>query len=62
MDDATCQDSVGPRNDKTCEACGSKYGSQEEPKHPSLCPYCAATMDRFTERKLERDHYDWFGE
>jgi PHP family Zn ribbon phosphoesterase len=51
-----------PRNDKTCSACGDKYGSQEPPKHPSLCPYCANTVDRTTDERLERDHFDWFGD
>jgi hypothetical protein len=51
-----------PRNDKTCEACGDLYGSQEEPKHPHLCPYCAAKIDRETEAQLEREHFgfNWF--
>jgi hypothetical protein len=58
----TCQDSVGPLNDKQCAACGDKYGSQEEPKHPHLCPYCAATIDRATEAQLEDEHFgfNWF--
>jgi hypothetical protein len=48
-----------PRNDKTCQACGDKYGSEEPPKHPSLCPYCAATIDRDTKAREEED---WFSE
>jgi hypothetical protein len=55
-DDTTCSGSVGPLNDKQCEACGLRYGSEEEPRHPSLCPYCARTVDRDVKaRKEERD-------
>ena len=60
MSDTTCQGSVGPLNDKTCEACGNKYGSEEPPKHPHLCPYCATVIDRVTEEQLEQEHFDWF--
>jgi len=49
-----------PLNDKQCEQCGSKYGSEEPPKHPSLCPYCASKIDHATEERLEEDHFDWF--
>lgn len=50
----------GPLNDKTCEACGDRYGSEEEPRHPQLCPHCASMIDRSTEEQLEREHFDWF--
>ena len=58
-DEPTCRDSVGPHNDKTCEACGDKYGSQEPQQHPHLCPYCASVIDAQTEQKLE-EHFGWF--
>jgi len=59
-DDTTCQGSVGPLNDKTCEACGDRYGSEEEPKHPDLCPHCAATLAYATELMKEQEPADWF--
>jgi uncharacterized protein YlaI len=59
-DEPTCQGSVGPLNDRTCTACRLRYGSQEEPKHPHLCPYCASVIDAQTEQKLEEEHFGWF--
>jgi hypothetical protein len=44
-------------NELTCEACGDKYGKDEPPQHPHLCPYCAAVIDRQTK---ERKENDWF--
>jgi hypothetical protein len=59
-DDATFQGSVGPLNDRTCEACGNKYGSEEPPRHPSLCPYCATVTDRNTKARKEEEPFNWF--
>jgi hypothetical protein len=60
MSDTTCQGSVGPLNDKMCEACGSKYGSEEPPKHPHLCPYCATVADPNTKAREEEEPFNWF--
>jgi hypothetical protein len=58
-DDRTCE-GYGPLNDKTCEACGDKYGSEEPPKHPHLCPYCASVIDRDTKATKEDKDVGWF--
>jgi hypothetical protein len=59
-DEPTCTDSVGPLNDKTCKACGLKYGSEEPPQHPLLCPYCATVIDRDTKARKEEEDLGWF--
>jgi hypothetical protein len=42
---------------KVCEACGAPLNGE----HPSLCGYCAATIDAATDELLEREH-DWLGD
>lgn len=59
-DEPTCSGSVGPRNDKVCESCGDRYGSEEPPRHPHLCPYCASVIDRQTKARKEEEDLGWF--
>jgi hypothetical protein len=37
-----------------CEACGAPLDGE----HPSLCGYCAATIDHDTDAMLERELFD----
>jgi hypothetical protein len=37
-----------------CEACGAPLNGE----HPSLCGYCAATIDHDTDAMLERELFD----
>ena len=55
-DEPTCQGGIGLRNDRTCRECGDKYGSEEPPEHPELCPWCAYTAEQ------EGDQFGWFDE
>jgi hypothetical protein len=49
-------------NELTCAVCGDRYGKDEPPFHPTLCPYHAVRIDRETEEKLEDEHWEgWFG-
>jgi hypothetical protein len=59
-DEPTCLGSVGPLNDRTCSVCGDRYGSQEPPGHPMLCPYHASVIDRQTKARKEEEDLGWF--
>jgi hypothetical protein len=45
---------------RRCEACKRVLTREELKEHPHLCRDCAATIDRDTEKQLEREHFDWF--
>jgi hypothetical protein len=61
-DDATCEGygPTAPLNDRTCSVCGDRYGSQEPPGHPLLCPYHAVVIDRQTKAAKEEEDLGWF--
>jgi hypothetical protein len=40
----------------TCEACATPLPADSE--HPSLCGYCATTLDHHTDDLLERELFD----
>jgi uncharacterized protein YlaI len=47
-----------------CDACGKLMTREDlrESRCPTLCIDCCERIDRDTEERLERNHFDWFGD